>query len=99
MRVKEDDGTKWMRLLHPWEQMALMGWHVTDWAEQSRKGTGVTPELVKNMSGNAVNAFAFWPVFAASIACLGHVAARARDDAPIDGSASLGARSTSSDYD
>ena len=68
MRVKEDDGTQWMRLLHAWEQMALMGWHVTDWAEKSRKGTGVTPELVKNMSGNAFNAFAFWPVSAASIA-------------------------------
>ena len=99
MRVKEDDGTQWMRLLHAWEQMALMGWHVTDWAEKSRKGIGVTPELVKNMSGNAFNAFAFWPVFAASIACLGHAAARARDDAPIDGSASPGARSTSSDSD
>ena len=49
-----------------------MGWDVCHWRpDVSRQSAGITYDLIKSLAGNAFNAFAFWPVAAATIATIG----------------------------
>ena len=66
-----------IRMMTGIEAMRAIGWELEDWVFHAGRGpasiyqNGITDELLLNLAGNAFSSYAFGPVAAATLACMG----------------------------
>ena len=77
IRKRDADGKITIRQLHPIEQMRMIGWDLGHWRRGPQLwSSSVDPPLLGSLAGNAFSAFAFTPLWSASLGAYGHLQSR-----------------------
>ena len=74
IRKRDPDGKITIRQLHAVEQMRMIGWDLGHWRQGPELwSSSVDPALLTSLAGNAFSAFAFTPLWSASLGAYGHM--------------------------
>ena len=77
IRKRNPDGKITIRQLHCIEQMRMIGWDLGHWRDGPNVwSSSVDSALLRSFAGNAFSAFAFTPLWSASLGAYGHLQSR-----------------------